>query len=66
MFALAPYKPHYLSGLVIDNNVKYQNLWLRELGGTPDYIVVPRQSDYIAARNLGMPLSSTQDLVLYH
>lgn len=65
MLALAPYHPYFLSGLIVDNNVKYRNLWLHDIPGAPDYIVVPRASDYIAAHNWGVRVSSTPDLILY-
>lgn len=66
MFALAKYNPYFLSGLVIDNNVKYKNLWFGDLPVTAEYAVTSRKDDYIAARNLGVPVASTKDLVLYH
>jgi hypothetical protein len=65
MFAFAKYRPYFLSGLVVDNNTQFQNLWLRELDGIPDYAIVARNTDYIASHQLGTPIASTSDLVLY-
>lgn len=65
MFAFSKYNPHFQSGLVIDNNVRYQNLWFREVMQAPDFAVVLRSQDFIGAQQLGDVVGSTPDLLLY-
>lgn len=65
MFAFSPYPVHFQSGLILDNSLKYQNLWLRDLSQTPDYVVVLKDVDYVAADALGTPVAETEELILY-
>jgi hypothetical protein len=65
MFAFAPYRPYYQSGLIVDNMVQAQNLWLQTLAGPPDYAVILKEVDYIGANRLGTRVAETPDLALY-
>lgn len=60
-----PYHPYFLSGLVVDNQLKSQNLWFGELERAPDYVLVLRQMDWVGAENLGTRVAETPDLILY-
>jgi hypothetical protein len=65
MFEFGRYRAYFQSGLIIDNNVLYQSLWLDSLPAMPDYAVVLKQVDYIGPRQLGLKVAETRDLVLY-
>jgi hypothetical protein len=65
MFVFDHYPAHFESGLVIDNNKTYRNLWFDSLQAAPDYAVVLREADYIAPGHLGTEVAHTRDLVLY-
>lgn len=64
-FAFGRYPAYFQSGLVIDNGVQYQNLWLQTLTRAPDYAVVAKSRDYIGAEHLGTLVAETRDLALY-
>jgi hypothetical protein len=65
MFVFGRYSPYFQSGLIIDNNVQYQSLWLDSLPALPDYAVVLKQVDYIGPQQLGFKVAETRDLILY-
>lgn len=65
MFALPQYQPHYLSGLVIDNDPKSPNLWIDKIKSVPDFALVTRKADFIGPNHLGDPVAETRDLLLY-
>jgi hypothetical protein len=65
MFATAEYRPYFQSGIVVDNNTTFRNLWFRKLSRAPDYALILKRDDYIGQENLGEELASTKDLVLY-
>ncbi len=56
---------YFLSGLIYDNSTNYRNLWLDALPSAPDYAVVRKNDDFIAARKLGELVAETEDLALY-
>jgi hypothetical protein len=65
MFVFGRYPAQFQSGLIIDNNVQYQSLWLDSLRAVPDYAVVLKEADYIGPEQLGLKVAETRDLVLY-
>jgi hypothetical protein len=65
MFVFSPYPAHFQSGLVIDNNLNYQNLWFSELASAPDYVVTAKGDDFVGAGALGELVAETPDLALY-
>lgn len=65
MFVFDEFPVHFSSGLIYDNSVNYRNLWLEELPSAPDYAVVRKDDDFIAARKLGDVVTESDDLVLY-
>lgn len=64
-FVFAKYPVYYQSGLLVDNNVTYKNVWLEPLGTAPDYAVISKDHDYIADKQWGEPVAETRDLRLY-
>jgi hypothetical protein len=65
MFVFGRYPAHFQSGLVIDNNPTYQNLWLWPLPAAPDYAVVRKSDDPIGVAGLGSVVAESRDLLLY-
>jgi hypothetical protein len=65
MFAFSRYPVHFQTGLVIDNNLAHQTLWLSTLNALPSHIIVTRDADYVAPQQLGTKVAETADLVLY-
>ncbi len=65
MFIFAKYRPYFQSGVIVDNNVTFQNLWFTEMDAAPDYAVILKKVDYIGPMQLGQPMAVTQDLILY-
>ena len=65
MFIFSRYPVHFISGLIIDNGTRYQNLWLGALGSSPKYGVVLKAADQIGPRGLGTVLAETRELRLY-
>ena len=65
MFVFKEFPVHFSSGLIYDNSTNYRNLWLEALPSAPDYAVVRKDDDFIAARKLGDAVTASEDLVLY-
>ena len=65
MLTFGRYPAHFQSGLVIDNNPRYQSLWFSSLPTLPDYAVVLKQTNYIGPQQLGALVAETADLALY-
>lgn len=65
MYTFGRFHPHYQSGIVIDNDPRTPNVWLKPLGETPDYAVVSRGQDYVGRLGLGRAVAETRELVLY-
>jgi len=64
-FVFDRYPAYFQSGLVVDNGVQYQNLWLSPMGPAPDFAVVAKRADYIGPAHLGALVAETPDLALY-
>jgi hypothetical protein len=65
MYAFDRYPAYFQSGLVIDNSIMPQNLWLQTLRTPPDYAVMLKSVDYVGPQHLGAAVAETKDLVLY-
>jgi hypothetical protein len=66
MFVFSRYPAYFQTGLVIDNNTTYRNLWFSSLTSVPDYAVIAKSADYIGPQQLGTLVAQTNDLALYH
>jgi hypothetical protein len=63
--ALGCQNTYFQSGLVIDNNTDYQNLYFEQLDEVPRYALMLKSADYVGTAGLGELVSETQDLALY-
>lgn len=62
---LGRFPTHFMSGLVVDNSMRYQNFWNSAPTAAPDYAVVLKTESIMRSAALGAPLAETQDLALY-
>ncbi|MBX7234833.1 MAG: hypothetical protein K1X65_10640 [Caldilineales bacterium] len=65
MLALSEHPTYYQSGLIIDGDLSFQNLWLAELDRVPDFILVSKPADYLDGTGLGQVVAETENLRLY-
>ena len=56
---------YFQSGLVIDNNSDYQNLYFEQLDEAPRYALMLKNADYVGTAGLGDLAAETEDLALY-
>lgn len=65
MLALSQHPTYYQSGLIIDGDLSFQNLWLAELDRVPDFVLVSKPADYLDGTGLGQVVAETDNLRLY-
>src|SRR5258708_26575357 len=65
MYAFSRYPAYFQSGLIVDNKLQAQNMWLQTMNRPPDYAVILKSVDYIGPQHLGTEVAETPDLVLY-
>jgi hypothetical protein len=65
MFAFSQYPAYFQSGIILDNAIAAQNMWLQQMSGLPDYAVILKSVDYVGPEHLGTKVAETADLALY-
>jgi hypothetical protein len=65
MYAFERYPAYFQSGIIVDNKLKAQNIWVQSLQQPPDYAVILKSVDYIGPQHLGTQVAETTDLALY-
>lgn len=63
--ALAPYRPYFAHGLVLDNTTDYANFWAQPLPETVDYAVLPADLADVDYGRIGEPVAAAPAFVLY-
>lgn len=65
MLVFKKYPVYFQSGIIVDNSLQAQNMWLQSLTVSPDYAVILKSVDYIGSKRLGTKVAETAELILY-